>query len=103
MLRATIAAAKAAKATILFPGNIYNFGPDAGEKLAENAPQKPLTRKGKIRVTLERELAAAAADGVSTIVLRCGDFFGPTERGSWFGQGLLKNKPGLPEITRLSR
>jgi nucleoside-diphosphate-sugar epimerase len=97
MLKNTIAAAKACGATILFPGNIYNYGPDAGEVLTENAPQNPLTRKGKIRVTMENALIEAAQDGVKTIVLRMGDFFGAGAVSSWFEAGLFGGKPGIPK------
>jgi nucleoside-diphosphate-sugar epimerase len=35
-------------------------------------------------------LAAAAAQGVRTIAVRAGDFFGPGVSGSWFAQALAK-------------
>jgi nucleoside-diphosphate-sugar epimerase len=97
MLKVTIAAAKTSGATILFPGNIYNYGPDAGELLNENSSQSPITKKGKIRVTMEKELQDAAHEGVNTIVLRMGDFFGPGETSSWFDAGLFGGKPGIPK------
>jgi nucleoside-diphosphate-sugar epimerase len=87
MLDSTIAAAKASGARILFPGTVYNYGPDAGALIDENAPQHPRTRKGKIRVEMERRLQAAAKDGVRTIIVRAGDFFGPrSTANSWFAQ-----------------
>lgn len=92
MLRNSIAAAKASGARILFPGNVYNFGPDAGAVVDERAPQNPLTRKGKVRVDLERMLAAAATDGVRSLVLRAGDFLGNVP-GSWFSAAIVKGKP----------
>ena len=94
MIENTIAAAKAAGATIVFPGTVYNFGPDAFPVLAETSPQNPRTRKGALRVAMEQRLAAAAADGVQTIIVRCGDFFGPRAGNNWFAQGLIK--PGKP-------
>lgn len=97
MLENTIAAAKASGATILFPGNIYNFGPDAGEVLFENSPQNPLTRKGKIRLAMENALGEASHSGVNTIVLRMGDFLGAGATSSWFEAGLLGGKPGAPK------
>ena len=97
MLENTIAAAKTSGATILFPGNIYNYGPDAGELLTETSPQNPVSRKGKIRVAMERALAEAANDGVNTIVLRMGDFFGPGAVSTWFEAGLFGGKPGIPK------
>ena len=84
MLQNTIDAAKASGATILFPGNIYNFGPDAGAILTEKSPQNPVTRKGKLRVAMEQALADAAREGVNTIVLRMGDFFGMGAVSTWF-------------------
>jgi nucleoside-diphosphate-sugar epimerase len=97
MLQNTIAAAKASGATILFPGNIYNYGPEVGPHLTENSPQNPLTKKGKIRVAMENALIKAADDGVNTLVLRMGDFFGPGVTSSWFEAGLFGGKPGVPK------
>ena len=64
MLANSIAAARAAGARILLPGTVYNYGPDAWPLLREDAPQHPETRKGAIRVEMERRLEAAAAGGV---------------------------------------
>ena len=96
MLDSTIAAAKASGATILFPGTVYNYGPDlydrpGGAMVRETSPQKPVTRKGAIRVEMERRLEAC---GVQTIIVRAGDFFGPgATANSWFSQFV---KPGKP-------
>jgi nucleoside-diphosphate-sugar epimerase len=91
MLGNTIAAAEAAGATVVLPGTVYNYGPDALPVLREDSPQNPRTRKGAIRVEMERQLQAAAARGVRTIVVRAGDFFGPRLTGnSWFSQGLVE-------------
>jgi nucleoside-diphosphate-sugar epimerase len=94
MLDGTLAAARASGARILFPGTIYNFGPDAWPVLTEDARQQPTTGKGRIRVEMERRLRAAAEDGVATTVVRAGDFFGPQAANSWFAQGLVT--PGKP-------
>ncbi|MGK8207334.1 NAD-dependent epimerase/dehydratase family protein [Burkholderia cenocepacia] len=94
MIDNTIAAATAAQATVVLPGTIYNYGADAFPVLHEDAPQHPRTRKGAIRVELERRLQAAGAQGVRTIVVRAGDFFGPRARNNWFSLGLVK--PGRP-------
>jgi len=95
MLDNTIAAARAQQATIVLPGTVYNFGPDVFPLIAEDAPQHPRTRKGAIRVEMERRLEAAAADGaVRVLIVRAGDFFGPKVGNSWFSQGMVK--PGRP-------
>jgi len=93
MLDNTIAAARAAGARIVLPGTVYNFGPDALPLLREDSPQQPLTRKGAIRVELERRLQQASADGVRSLILRCGDFFGPHAGNNWFAAMV---KPGRP-------
>ncbi|MCA8155042.1 NAD-dependent epimerase/dehydratase family protein [Burkholderia contaminans] len=91
MIDNTIAAAKAERATIVLPGTVYNYGADAFPVLVEDAPQHPSTRKGAIRVELERRLQDAAGQGVRTIIVRAGDFFGPKLTGnSWFAAGFVK-------------
>jgi nucleoside-diphosphate-sugar epimerase len=90
MIDNTIEAAKANRARIVLPGTVYNYGPDAFPLLREDSPQHPLTRKGEIRVEMERRLAAATGAGVRTLVLRCGDFIGPHAGNTWFSQGLVK-------------
>jgi nucleoside-diphosphate-sugar epimerase len=94
MLESSIAAAMAAGARIVFPGTVYNFGPDAPRLVDESAPQRPKTRKGTIRVAMEQRLQEAARSGVPSLVVRAGDFFGPRAGNSWFSQGLVK--PGRP-------
>jgi len=94
MIENTISAAKASGARILLPGTIYNYGPDAFPVLREDSPQRATTRKGKIRIALEQKLEAAAREGVRSLIVRFGDFFGPRTGGSWFSQGLVKpNRP----------
>ncbi|MBS1166267.1 MAG: uncharacterized protein H6R00_2292 [Proteobacteria bacterium] len=91
MLDNTIAAAEANGARIVLPGTVYNYGPDAFPDITEDAPQNPLTRKGKIRADMERRLKQAAARGKARVlIVRAGDFFGPTAANSWFSQGLVK-------------
>lgn len=94
MIDNTIAAARAANARIVLPGTVYNYGADAFPLLREDSPQHPTTRKGAIRVELEQHMQAAARDGVRSLILRCGDFFGPHAGNSWFAQGIVK--PGKP-------
>ena len=94
MLESSIAAAKASGARLVFPGTVYNFGPDAFPNLSERSPQNPMTRKGKIRVEMEERLETVSRDGVRALIVRAGDFFGPRTGNSWFAQGLIK--PGRP-------
>jgi nucleoside-diphosphate-sugar epimerase len=94
MVDSTIAAAIAEGATIVLPGTVYNYGADAFPLLHEGSPQHPATRKGAIRVEMERRLKAATAHGARVLIVRAGDFFGPRAGNNWFSQGLVK--PGKP-------
>ena len=94
MIDNTIAAAKASGARILLPGTIYNYGADAFPVLKEGSPQRAETKKGKIRIALEAKMEAVTQEGVRSLILRLGDFFGPKTGGSWFSQGMVKpNEP----------
>ncbi len=100
MLDNTIAAAKASGARIVFPGTVYNFGPDAFPVVTERSPQNPMTRKGRIRVEMERRLEAAAGQGVRSLVVRAGDFFGPSTGGnSWFSAAFVKPGRAVRSVT----
>lgn len=95
MLDNTIAAAKAVGARILLPGTVYNFGLDAYPILKVSSPQHPVSRKGAIRVEMERHLEDASQGGVPVLIVRAGDFFGGKSGGNnWLSQGLVK--PGKP-------
>jgi nucleoside-diphosphate-sugar epimerase len=95
MLDNTIAAARAVGARIVLPGTIYNFGFDAFPVLREDSPQHPESRKGAIRVEMEKRLKAAADAGTPVLIVRAGDFFGPKTTGnSWFSAAIVT--PGAP-------
>ncbi|MGN6776460.1 SDR family oxidoreductase [Rhizobium sp.] len=90
MLDNTIAAAKAVGARIVLPGTVYNFGPDVFPIVTEDSAQRPKTRKGAIRVQMERRLKAAAEQGdTPVIIVRAGDFFGGARANSWFSQAMV--------------
>jgi nucleoside-diphosphate-sugar epimerase len=106
MLANSIAAAGANAALLVFPGNVYNYGAGAGQLVAENAVQQPRSRKGQVRVEMELMLQAAATQGVRSVVVRAGDFFGWQAPGSWFQTLLVRPQqrlrsvwfPGVPEV-----
>jgi nucleoside-diphosphate-sugar epimerase len=100
MLASTIAAARATGARIVFPGTVYNFGPDAFPSLSEDSTQHPKTRKGAIRVRMEEMLAQAARDdGVRVLIVRAGDFFGPKPGNNWLSQGIVKAGKPVTAVT----
>jgi nucleoside-diphosphate-sugar epimerase len=83
MAEAAIAGALAAGARLMIPGNVYNYAPNMGPEIREDAPQVPATRKGAIRAAVERRLHKASAEsGLKVLILRAGDFFGPAAPNS---------------------
>ncbi len=99
MLDNTIAVAKELNATVVLPGTVYNYGPNAFPTLTEGSPQNPETKKGAIRVEMERRLQDFAEQGGRVIIVRAGDFFGPQAGNNWFAQGLVKPKLAVKTIT----
>ncbi|MCT8161935.1 NAD-dependent epimerase/dehydratase family protein [Pseudoruegeria sp. SHC-113] len=101
-----IAAAQASGATVILPGNVYNFGDQPGP-WSETTPQEPCARKGEIRKSIEASYRAAAARGVQTIVLRAGDFIDPAHEGTLMALVIMKDLAkgrlttlGDPGVTR---
>jgi nucleoside-diphosphate-sugar epimerase len=84
-----IEVAETVGATLIFPGNIYNYGAGMPGVIDESTPIQPTTRKGDIRVEIEQRMQEAAERGVRTIILRAGDFFG-SGRGAWFDLVIAK-------------
>ncbi len=103
MLANTIAAAETAGATVLFPANVYVFSSASADKLDESAPRMPTTRKGQVRLEMERMLERAALDEqVQVIILRAGDYFGPGVSNSWFAGAVVKGGKASKAIRTLA-
>jgi nucleoside-diphosphate-sugar epimerase len=99
-----IEVAETAGATLMFPGNLYNYGSGMPGVIDETTPMQPTTLKGDIRVEIEQRMQEAAERGLRTIILRAGDYFG-SGRGAWFdlviAKQLARNEvtyPGLLDI-----
>lgn len=83
LMGAAIALARALGATLMLPGNVYNFGTGLPGVLTESTPQMADTVKGRVRIAMERQLADATRDArMKAVVIRAGDFFG-SGKGSW--------------------
>ncbi|MDR3455629.1 MAG: sugar nucleotide-binding protein [Rhodoferax sp.] len=87
MMDAAIALTRTLNATLMVPGNIYNFGADMPGVLREDTPQQAQTVKGQIRIAMETQLQRS---GVRAVVIRAGDFFG-SGRGTWFDSVIVKD------------
>ena len=102
MLRNTLSAARQSGARIVLPGTVYNYGPETFPVIAENAPQQPRTRKGAIRVQMETLLREAGAQGVRSLIVRAGDYFGPATGNNWFAQMVTAGKP-VSHVMRIGK
>jgi nucleoside-diphosphate-sugar epimerase len=85
-----IAAARESRATLIFPGNLYNYGAGMPARIDETTSMHPTSRKGTIRVAIETRMREAAEGGLRTIVVRTGDYLGGEGRGSWFDRIIVK-------------
>ena len=85
---AVVAVARASGATLMLPGNVYNFGNQLPAVLTEDTPFAATHPKAAQRIALEATLAEAATSGVRSIVLRAGDFLG--DAGTWVDMAMAK-------------
>lgn len=90
LLRKGLAVAERVGATLMLPGNVYNFGEHMPPLLREDTAMQPSSRKGAIRVQMEAELEAGSARGMRSTVIRAGDFYG-AGRGSWLDLAIAKD------------
>jgi nucleoside-diphosphate-sugar epimerase len=81
-----IAAAATSGATVLLPGNVYHFGDRPGI-WSEKTPPRPVSRKGNIRLAMERRYKES---GVQAIVLRAGNFIDPARQGCIMSEVYLR-------------
>lgn len=91
-----IQAARSSGATVLIPGNVYNFGTNPPALMKATSPQSAIEGKGALRVQMERSFRDAA--GVRTIILRGGDYIEAAKTGNWF-DSQITNKIGKGVIT----
>lgn len=103
MTDAAIAITRKLGATLMVPGNVYNFGTGMPAVLREDTPQRARTVKGQVRIEMEARLRQS---GVRSVVIRAGDFFGGGT-GTWFDTAMVKDirkgvftYPGAPEVSR---
>lgn len=90
LMQAAIDVALALNATLLFPGNVYNFGAAMPTVLKPETAQRPSTTKGQIRVELEQQLwRASQTQGLKAVLIRAGDYFG-AGTGSWLDLVMAK-------------
>jgi nucleoside-diphosphate-sugar epimerase len=73
-----VAAASQAGASLVFPGNVYGYGPLQSVPATEQHPLAASSRKGQLRNAMERRLMRTHEAGdVPTVIPRFPDFYGP--------------------------
>jgi nucleoside-diphosphate-sugar epimerase len=88
---AAIAVTRELGATLMLPGNVYNFGEGMPRVLTEDTPHAPTTFKGRLRVAAEQRIREATQDGrMKAVVIRAGDFFG-SGCGYWLDLVIAKD------------
>lgn len=104
LTRDTIRIARQNSATLMIPGNVYLYGPNAPEIFGPDTPQLATNLLGRIRIEME---AAYREAGVQTIILRGGDFIDTTASGNWFDIIITPKAkrgrivcPGAPDVPR---
>lgn len=78
-------------ATVILPGNVYVYGPEAPSPWRADTPHLATNPLGLFRKKLE---AAYRESGARTLVLRCGDFIDTEGTGNWFESYI---SPGVPK------
>lgn len=108
MNEAVLAGATAAEAKLVFADNLYMYAPPEGP-LTEDAPQRPTSRKGAVRLALaDRLLDAHRAGTVRVAIGRASDYYGPGATASSAGEtvfaavlaGRIVRWPGRVDVPR---
>ncbi len=89
-LQQGMAVAQQLRALFMLPGNVYNFGEGMPALLTETTPQAPNNEKGRIRVAMEDAMRNRSPQGLRSVVIRAGDFYG-CGSGSWLDQAIVKS------------
>jgi len=84
--RTAMAAARAAGARYVSIDNLYGYGRAAGT-LTEESLQQPISKKGRLRSAMTREVLDAHEGGeLRAAILQSSDYYGPGVRVSQFGE-----------------
>lgn len=86
---AVLGIARATGGLLMVPGNVYNFGAHLPPLLHEDTPFVADTPKAGQRIAMENSLAAAAEQGVRSVIIRAGDFIGGY--GTWLDMAITKS------------
>ncbi len=76
LLECAIAAARQTNTRLMFPANVWIYGPGrAGDLVAELRASSPTSQRGELRAAMERQICAA---GIRYAIVRLPEFYGPS-------------------------
>jgi nucleoside-diphosphate-sugar epimerase len=76
LLEAAIAGARTSGARLIFPANVWIYGPGRrGERVDESRPASPTSRRGELRASMEQTIREA---GIRYALVRLPEFYGPS-------------------------
>jgi nucleoside-diphosphate-sugar epimerase len=85
IMRNVVEACKRAQAKLVFFDNVYMYGKVHGP-MTEETPYNPCCKKGEVRAKIARTLLdEIRAGGITAIIARAADFYGPEARNSAAG------------------
>ena len=89
MLARVLLALRGSGKTLMFPGNIYNYGARQ-HVIRPGTEQRPHREKGEIRKRMELQLQEASGEGLQVLIIRMGDFFGPGAGGTMLEKMIMQ-------------
>lgn len=93
-LEISLAVALENELTFVFPANVYNYDPSISNSIGLETTQVEMTKKGAIRVQMERLIDEFCHKGGTAIRIRAGDFISKKAPGTWLDTliSVKKNK-----------
>ncbi|MBO8164262.1 MAG: NAD-dependent epimerase/dehydratase family protein [Brevibacillus sp.] len=77
LMKTVLEAARQVQARVVVIDNIYPYGYSRTERVSEDHPKQPHTRKGQIRCQVEEIALASHRAGTPVMIVRLPDFYGP--------------------------
>jgi len=92
LMRDTIDACLKHNAKLVFFDNVYMYDKNNMSRLNENTPVNPPSRKGAVRKWISQMLLDAVREkGLTALIARSADFYGPGTENNFITQMVLKN------------
>jgi nucleoside-diphosphate-sugar epimerase len=92
LMKDTIEACLKHNAKLVFFDNVYMYDKDHISQLTEHSPVNPPSRKGAVRKWIaEMLLEAVRTRGLTALIARSADFYGPATENNFITQMVLKN------------